>query len=243
MKYTTYITLAVLLWCVNPTLPFADEEKLPAFSAQYKLYANGLEIGEIDRNFSPSETNSNSYIYRSETRTTGLASLFNKDVIIEQSSMNYEQHKIRPVKYTYERTSGKKGKNIEVQFDWTNRKITNVVDETIMHFDLEQDILDKLMYQYVLMHDIKNNRLPFTYPIVSGRKIKVYNFRIINEETIDTPLGKFDTVKIERIRKDSEERTILWCAHKLDFLPIKVENIEEDDKTVAVINAVSGFTY
>lgn len=237
------MTLAVLLWCFNPSQLLADDQSLPAFSASYKLYSNGLEIGEIDRNFSRSETNSNFYIYRSETRTTGLASLFNKDVIIEQSSMNYDQQKIRPVKYTYERSGGKKQRNIEVLFDWNNKIITNIVNETTMQFELEPDILDKLMYQYVIMQDIKNNKLPFTYPIVSGRKIKVYDFRILGEENIDTPLGIFNTVKIERVRKDSEEKTYLWCAHKLDYLPVKVENIEEDDNTVAVIDAVSGFDY
>ena len=244
MKYTINMALAVLQWCFYTSMAVAGDQSLPAFSAQYKLYSNGLEIGEIDRAFSRSDTNRNIYTYRSETRTTGLAALFNKDVIVEQSSMNYDQHKIRPVKYTYERTGGKKDKNIEVDFDWHNQKITNIVNETTMHFELEPDILDKLMYQYVIMQDIKNNKLPFSYSIVSGRKIKVYDFRILSEETVETPLGKFNTVKIERVRKDSEEKTILWCAHELDYLPVKLENVDEDrDTTVAIISTVSGFDY
>ena len=246
MKYTINISLAVLLWSFNPSLLFADDHSLPAFSAKYEVYLNGMHTGETERTFSRSDSNSNMYTYRSETRTTGLVALFHKDVIIEQSRMNYDQHKIRPVKYTYERTGGKKEKNIKVDFDWHNQKITNIVNETTMQFKLEPDILDKLMYQYVIMQDIKNNRLPFSYPIVSGRKIKVYDFRILGEETIETPLGKFNTVKIERVRKDndSEEKTYLWCAHKLNYLPVKLENIDEDkDTTVAVIKAVTGFDY
>jgi len=244
MKFIHYITILTILLGFPCSLLFADEYSLPTFSAQYKLYANGMEIGEMDRAFSQSGTNANDYIYRSETRTTGLAAIFHKDKIVEQSRLNFTQQKIRPMQYTYQRTGGKKERNIDVKFDWNNQKIINIVNDTTMHFDLEQDILDKLIYQYVIMRDIQNNKLPYTYPIVDGRKIKIYDFRLLNEETIETPIGTFKTVKIERVRQNSEDKTYLWCAPDLQYLPIKVENIETDSwTTVAVINSLTGLGY
>jgi len=244
MKFIHHITILTILLGFPCSLLFADEYSLPTFSAQYKLYANGMEIGEMDRAFSQSGTNANDYIYRSETRTTGLAAIFHKDKIVEQSRLNFTQQKIRPMQYTYQRTGGKKERNIDVKFDWNNQKIINIVNDTTMHFDLEQDILDKLIYQYVIMRDIQNNKLPYTYPIVDGRKIKIYDFRLLNEETIETPIGTFKTVKIERVRQNSEDKTYLWCAPDLQYLPIKVENIETDSwTTVAVINSLTGLGY
>ena len=244
MKSVYYITIFTILTGLPCSQLYADEHSLPTFSAQYKLYASGMEIGEMDRAFSQSGTNSNDYIYRSETRTTGLAAIFHKDIIVEQSRLKFIQQKIRPMQYTYQRTGGKKERNINVKFDWNNQKITNVVNETTMQFELEQDTLDKLIYQYVIMRDIQNNKLPYTYPIVDGRKIKTYNFRLLNEETIETPIGTFQTVKIERVRQNSEDKTYLWCAPDLQYLPIKVENIEKDSwTTVAIINSLTGLGY
>ena len=113
MKFSYFITILTILSFLPGPVSKAEDYSLPTFSAQYKLYANGMEIGVMDRAFTQSETDRNDYTYRSETRTTGLAALFHKDTIVEQSRLSFTQEKIRPIQYIYQRTGGKKEKNIE----------------------------------------------------------------------------------------------------------------------------------
>jgi len=80
--------------------------------------------------------------------------------------------------------------------------------------------------------------------VADGGKIKNYNFEIIGKEIINTPLGKLETIKLVRLKPNSRRKSTLWCAKKLEFLPIKVENIEKDGKiTVALINSLKGISY
>ena len=61
------------------------------------------------------------------------------------------------------------------------------------------------------------------------------------EEIINTPLGKLKTIKLTRHKPNSRRETTLWCALDLHYLPVKVENIEKDDKiTVAIIQSLQG---
>ena len=58
-------------------------------------------------------------------------------------------------------------------------------------------------------------------------KIKEYRFEKIKEEVIETAIGSFNTTKLARYKKNKQE-TFLWCAHELNFLPIKVITKEKD---------------
>lgn len=239
MRLLKYIILSQLF---SLTLQ-AEEGALAEFEATYKLYGNGMEIGVMSRAFTQSESNSNEYIYRSETHTTGLAAIFYKDRIIEQSKLIMIERDIRPLDYSYQRTGGKKDRIINVSFDWNNQKITNVINDTTMHMPLNNNVLDKLLYQYAIMLDLKKNNFPSAYAFVDGRKIKTYNFNLAGEEDLETPIGIFKTIKVVRHKPGSEDKTYLWCAPALQYLPIKVENIEKDSwTTVAVIDSLNGLT-
>jgi len=222
----------------------AEDDAINEFEATYKLYSKGMEIGVMARAFTRSGTNNSEYIYRSETHTTGLAAIFHKDKIVEQSILILNENSLRPLDYSYTRTGGKKNRIIKVNFDWKNQKITNVVNDTTMLMPLNNNVLDKLIYQYVIMRDLKKNNFPASYTIVDGRKIKSYNFDLDGEEILETPIGTFKTIKVVRHKPNSDDKTYLWCAPALQYLPIKVENIEKDSwTTVAVIESLNGLTH
>jgi len=77
---------------------------------------------------------------------------------------------------------------------------------------------------------------------VDGAKIKTYKLKDLGEESIDTPVGKFNTRKFSRLKSGNKDRITLWCAEELYFLPIKIESIDDDDGsiTIATINQLSG---
>ena len=61
---------------------------------------------------------------------------------------------------------------------------------------------------------------------------------------INTPLGDLQTLKLTRHKPNSDVRTTLWCAKDIDYLPVKVEHIEDDGViTVAIINSLTGIDY
>jgi hypothetical protein len=70
------------------------------------------------------------------------------------------------------------------------------------------------------------------YAIADGGSLKTYRFMVVGEETVETPAGTFDTLKLERLREDNTRYTALWCAPELNYLPVKLMQRESDDRLV-----------
>lgn len=235
-----YLVFGVLLLSFNTA--FANDGQPSLFNAIYKLYSSGIEIAVSQRTINNSHDNK--YIYRSESHTTGIASLFYKDHIVEESLWKFSDNQLYPLEYSYLRTRGKKDREVNIHFDWENNLITNRVNNSTSEMQLESGVLDKLLYQYAIMRDLQNGQFPDTYSIADGRKIKTYNFEKLGEETIYTPLGDLHTIKVLRHKPSdsTQTRLIFWCASKFQYLPVKIEQTEEDGQIItAVIESLSGF--
>ena len=99
---------------------------------------------------------------------------------------------------------------------------------------IPEGTLDKLSYVLVMMHDLETGHGDLRYQIADGGKLKVYQFKTIGEEILDTVFGKLSTEKIERIR-DDKRQTTYWCAPALSYLPVKVEHREKDGSVITLI--------
>lgn len=220
----------------------AEEYTPVLFEADYTIRMKGAQIAKMTRRFSRHD--SGIYQYRSETRTTGIISLFRKDHIIENSNWQLQADKLIPVEYFYDHSGGKKDRKVSISFDWKNNRIINSIDGSSWEMPASPNVMDKLLYQLAIMYDLKAGKESLQYTVADGGKTKIYNFEILGEETIKTPIGKLLTVKLERHKPNSRRKSTLWCAKDLEFLPIKVENIEKDGKvTVALIKSLEGINY
>ena len=228
------------------------EDNIPAFfDISYKLYSNDTKIAQMERRFYKNELNN--YIFSSESKTTGLISFFRKDHIVEISNWNITNSNIMPLHYSYQHTGGKKDRDVEINFNWESGQIINRVNNSIWHMKTQTGVLDKLLYQLVIMIDLKSGNIPEKYIIADGGKIKEYLFKYIQDEVIETPIGNFNTMKLARYKKNKQEtydligkflkdQTYLWCAYDLDFLPIKVITKENDGRlSKAIIKSINGF--
>ncbi len=214
----------------------------PVFTAEYSLYRAGAKVARIRRRISPMADAR--FEYFSETKTVGLVALFRKDHIIEKSIWDFAASRPKPSLYTYQHTGGKKDRRVSVEFDWEQLKIINTINGDAWQMPGTPEVMDKLLYQLAIMLDLEAGKARASYTIADGGKIKNYSFEKLGRERLQTPLGEFDTIKMIRY-KDNRTRTVtLWCAEKLRYLPVKVENIEKDrNKTVAMIQSLTGLAY
>ena len=239
MLIKTYLFLLYLLICMQ--ISVAQDNIPPFFEVSYKLYSDNTKIALMERRFYKDQENN--YVFHSESKTTGLISLFRKDHIIEVSNWNFSGSNIIPLLYKYQHTGGKKDRDVEINFKWNRKEIINRVNDSIWKMETQNGILDKLLYQFMIMIDLKLGNIPEKYIIADGGKIKEYTFKKIKDEIIETPLGDFSTIKLALYKKNKQE-TFLWCAYNLDFLPVKVITTEKDGHlSKAIIKSVNGFKY
>jgi hypothetical protein len=86
-----------------------------------------------------------------------------------------------------------------------------------------------------LRYDLQVLGKPNPYDIVDRKRLKQYRFELLGEELVETPIGKLNTVKLKRLRKEGSPReTIIWLAKDWDFLLTKIHQ-KENGKSYEII--------
>lgn len=214
---------------------------LEPFSATYRLEMAGLAIGTIERSLAPEP--GGRYRYRSESRAKGLAKLLFDDHLIEESLFAVTATGPRPAHYSSRYTGHKGPSTVNVRFDWRRSKIKNQKNDRRWELPLSASVFDKLLYQLAIMYDLRAGKRDLSYRIVDGHEIKTYRFLHLGTERVKTPLGVFDSVKIERRKENSKRRTTIWCAPRLGYLAVRLDNRDGKGRDVtALIDRLTGIT-
>ena len=147
--------LALILICTfSSTCLFA--EPIPDFAANYSIHLNGIQAGELKRSLVTN--NDGSRLFKSETQAKGLFALLKPEVIIETSLWSGSEKLIKPLKYRYIRTGGRKNKRVALDFNWVTRQVYIDDAKHPWSLDIENATLDKLVYQLALMSDLEEKK-------------------------------------------------------------------------------------
>jgi len=145
-----------------------------------------------------------------------------------------ETDHIVPLHYSYERSVMGSKRQAKLTFNWQKGKVTNNVEDKPWDMSVPVGALDKLSYQLQLQADLINGKPLSGYEVADGGKLKRYDFEIVGEETLKTRAGKFEVVKVRRLRDQDEERqTVIWFAKNWNYLVVRLQQ-EEDDKSYEI---------
>ena len=137
--------------------------------------------------------------------------------------------------YTYERNIFGIKKNESLTYDRSAGVANYQKKKKQRQVKLDSDYLDKLTYQIQLQRDLIRGKTPLQYQVIDRGKIKQYNFEIMGEEIVDTALGPINTVKVHRVRKDSDRETYLWFAPQMNYLLVQIwQNEDGDDHRITL---------
>ncbi len=215
-------TLLVCAYCAA-----GNAAELRPFHAQYTLSSGDTTVGEI--RWTLERRGADGYRYTSASRATGLIGRLISGEIIEQSEGIVGANRIRPEHYTYQR-KGRKARDVVLTFDWAKAQVVNTVNDDPWVMEIPDGTLDKLVVQLALMQDLRRGLEHFDYTIADGGKLKEYHFEINGRETLDTPLGSVETVRIKRDRGRAERYTLLWCAPQWDYLPVRIAQYRDGEE-------------
>lgn len=146
--------------------------------------------------------------------------------VVETSEYQWQDGAIVPLHYGYEQT-GLSASSERIDFDWDAGLAQSRSDGDSWQLPLSQGVLDKLSYSVQIGQDIATKDLKeFRYEVLDEDRFDAHLYQITAREILDTPLGKLNTVKIERIRSsESRRRTTVWLASDWDYLLVRLEQI------------------
>jgi hypothetical protein len=86
------------------------------------------------------------------------------------------------------------------------------------------------MYQFMFLSPEKLK--PLEFPMTNGKKIDHYRYELAGHETLDTPLGKLNTLHLVKQRERGENGIEVWLAADRHLFPVKVLFLENDGSRI-----------
>jgi len=146
--------------------------------------------------------------------------------IEESSRFNWVNNRPQPVSYRFEQKSVK-NKQLWLDFDWQTFLASNTSDTKYPPYQIDAQVLDPLTYQLALRSDLVKQKTELSYQVADKKRVDTYEFELLGEELMETPLGLLNTVKIIRKREpDSTRESVIWLAKDWNYLLVKIRQKE-----------------
>lgn len=211
----------VLLACAASALSIsASAAAAPTeITARYDLSHPLLgTIGKVEESF---QRHGDEYSIRSVTTSQGALKVVYDEQLVLESSGRVNGQGLQPLKFSQHRAKAQK-QDVSATFDWEHGVMRSARNGEVKEVALPPQTQDRisLMYQFMNM-PAGSDRV--TMNMSNGRKVDSYTYRLVNEERLTTPAGRFDTLHYQRVTTDPREsHADVWLAKDRFNFPVRV---------------------
>ncbi len=232
-KYAAGMAAGLLL----AAQPVAAEVLTP-FEADYTVTRGSLTLGDGHFSLKPWGKKDKCYIYHGEAKPRALLRFIVGDITDDSYFCTSAAQPIQSQYFRHVEESDAEDTHT-LTFEWKSNKVIYAGDKAkngTATLSLPDDAVDPNALHmaarlWLAQMDDYTQHAERKFAIVDENEIKHYTLATSPGGVIETPIGKFETVKISRI-DDPKKQFTLWAAPKLDFLPIQVESKKRDDPII-----------
>jgi hypothetical protein len=153
--------------------------------------------------------------------------------VSEQSVFRLHADRIRGESYDMTRSILGIKRERHIRFDWDSGKV-RVTGSNEVELPLDDELLDPLSYQLAMRCDFAQGKTGGSYPVVTRKRVKRYDFRVTGTEPLETNIGVLKTLVAERDTQ-GKRSTKVWVAPDLNFLLVRLEQTESKDDLSLVL--------
>jgi hypothetical protein len=198
----------------------ASAEELRPFHVQYRLYVSKIPT-TIKADLWLRETK-NPDEYEMEMNVKSLLVRNN-----EKSRFTWKDCHPRTSEYQHSFRGFGKRRNHDMTFSWEPPQVISKEAKETHTLEIEEDTLDDLTILLKARCVFATGDKEFNATSAYGDRLREQHMQVIGREELDTPLGKLDTLVVEKKRgKDSERRTLFWISPKLNYMLVRAKHIE-----------------
>lgn len=151
--------------------------------------------------------------------------------IEESASFRYEGERLVPLHYQQHRDSFTSRQLLTNDFDWSTKVASSQRDDEHWQVPLTPTTFDRLSYQADLCRAFELSQGKVVhFDVIDKGRTRDYAFELVGKERVRTAIGLFDTLKIQRQRKDKERQTIIWVAPGPECLLVRLQQIEDGSR-------------
>ena len=218
---TTGVSIAAI-GALSMTAPsLASAKNIEPSSANYSFTIEDKYKGTATRTLNKS---GNTWKYNVDARVAGVATaaqnstftINGNNVIPTQASTTYKLLGV--------------GRTHKLDFNPSTKKVVSNYKGKSTTLNMTQQAFDDLSLEIQIRQDLLNGKFSGNYYMAKKDKIEKTPFKKSGNTKITVPAGTFDTVRVDRVHDDNSRSTSFWLAPSLDYLPVKVSQINDGKK-------------
>ncbi|MFC1681749.1 DUF3108 domain-containing protein [Pseudomonadota bacterium] len=236
IRYLKYYLLMAVAALSSPWSNAVAEDLPDSMELIYKVSLGVAELGSL---ISTLERKGDAFEVIAETRAEGMASILLGGTVREFCRFSTDGNALTPESYRITR-EGKDAFDQSVSFNWDERR---VIFSNGTNFVISDGyIVDNCSLPYAFIVGGAETFKGRSLHVVGGNKIRRFENLNISEDTVVTPIGEFQTVRIEQERYDRPDRKLtIWLAPDQHNLPVKiVEQRKSRPDTTMVLRSYEG---
>ena len=200
----------------------ASSMSIKPFEATYLIQSHGFNAGKAKRILTINSSHQYQFMFKTSSHI-----LFIHLKINEISKGIWKSYGPQPHAYSYYYTLFHKKHRTMTQFDWHQHIAKTIKDRHHYQTSIPQNVQDKLSYQLAMQQDLLKHKASLIYHIVGKRSIHLYQFKRIGLQTLHTPFGNIQTLKLQQITNKKKANIItLWLAPKYQYLLVKITDVK-----------------
>lgn len=166
------------------------------------------------------------FTYHSWVEPRGFLSFINREITETSLVMLDEDGGIMPL--SYRRLDELNGRNSDMRFDLAAGQVHIDYRGRQATADWEPGVYDLLSLRLVLSNDLARGELQDVYRIVDDRaRVEEVDVEVAGRETLATPLGDLETVRLEYRSRRRDRLFRLWIAPGMDAALVRLEQYED----------------
>ncbi|MGP4953238.1 DUF3108 domain-containing protein [Psychrobacter sp. T6-1] len=219
--FTTGVSIAAI-GAISMTAPtLANAKSIQPSSAKYSFTVEDKYKGVATRTLSKS---GNAWNYNVKARVAGVASA------AQSSTFVINGNNVSPSKASTTYKLLGIGRTHNLSFDSAGKKVTSSYRGKTTTSNMAQQAFDDLSLEVQIRQDLLNGKFSGNYYMAKKDKVEKTPFKKSGSTKITVPAGTFDTVRVDRVHDDNDRSTSFWLAPSLDYLPVKVSQINDGKK-------------
>jgi len=199
--------------------PLQAEPLLTPHKATYKIKISVLG-GQLDTDLRQTATG---YSATHIVEPTGMSRMLSRGSIAETSDFDSAADGVRPREYVSDDTLSREEEHARIHFDWDTGEARGTVNGNEVVSVIDGLAHDRVSIQYELMHDLISGNASDKYTMFEIDRLRPVNVQVIGEKTVKVPAGEFQVIGVQHQAEGSKRVTTLWCAAKLGYLPVIIE--------------------
>ncbi|MBH0097197.1 DUF3108 domain-containing protein [Psychrobacter sp. NZS113] len=202
-----------------PTI--ASAKTIQASSANYSFTVEDKYKGTATRTLNKS---GDTWKYNVNARVAGVASAS------QNSTFTINGNNVTPTQASMTYKLLGVGRTHKLDFNPSSKKVVSNYRGKSTTMTMSQQAFDDLSLEVQIRQDLLNGKFSGNYYMAKKDKIEKTPFKKSGNTKITVPAGTFDTVRVDRVHDDDSRSTSFWLAPSLDYLPVKVSQINDGKK-------------